>query len=95
MGCRKHKDWLKDHSIKFNLDYDDRSSSETDGTPHPNVPGNSSPPPGVKLGFRKGMVIASLNVNSLSAHKDEVDTLLKDQGIHILALNETKVDDLS
>ena len=47
----------------------------------------------MKLGFRKGMVIASLNVNSLPAHKDEVETLLKDQGIHILALNETKVDD--
>ena len=39
------------------------------------------------------MVIASLNVNSLPAHKDEVETLLKDQGIHILALNETKIDD--
>ena len=47
----------------------------------------------MKLGFRKGMVIASLNVNSLPAHKDEVETLLKDQGIHILALNETKVHD--
>ena len=32
-------------------------------------------------------------LNSLPAHKDEVETLLKDQGIHILALNETKVDD--
>ena len=39
------------------------------------------------------MVIASLNVNSLPAHKDEVEILLKDQGIHILALNETKIDD--
>ena len=47
----------------------------------------------MKLGFRKGMVIASLNVNSLPAHKDEVETLLKDQGIHVLALNETKADD--
>ena len=65
-----------------NIQYDDRSSFETDGTPHPNISGNSSPPPGVKLGFRKGMFIASLNVNSLPAHKDEVETLLKDQGIH-------------
>ena len=47
----------------------------------------------MKLGFFKGMVIASLNVNSLPVHKDEVETLLKDQGIHILALNETKIDD--
>ena len=47
----------------------------------------------MKLGFRKGIVIASLNINSLPAHKDEVETLFKDQGIHILALNETKIDD--
>ena len=83
----------KPSDVNANLDYDDRSSFEIDGTPHHNVSGNSCPPPSVKLGFRKGMVIASLNVNSLPAHKDEVETLLKDQGIHILALNETKIDD--
>ena len=38
----------------------------------------------LKLGFRKGMVIASLNVNSLPVHKDEVEILFKDQGIFIL-----------
>ena len=47
----------------------------------------------MKLGFRKGMVIASLNINILPAHTDEVEILLKDQGIHILALHETKIDD--
>ena len=44
------------------------------------------------LGFRKGMVIASLNVNSLPLHKDEISAFIKDKGIHILALSETKLD---
>ncbi|MEN8446458.1 MAG: endonuclease/exonuclease/phosphatase family protein, partial [Cyanobacteria bacterium J06555_13] len=37
------------------------------------------------------MAIASLNVNGLRSHLDEVKLLLKDLGIHILALNETKL----
>ena len=53
----------------------------------------SPPPPlGTKLGFRKGMVIASLNINSLPAHIDEMKILLREQNIHILALNETNID---
>ena len=44
------------------------------------------------LGHRKGMAIASLNVNSLLLHIDEIRTLIKDLGIHILAINETKLD---
>ena len=44
------------------------------------------------LGFRKGMVIASLNVNSLPLHKDELSAFINDKGVHILALNETKLD---
>ena len=43
------------------------------------------------LGYSKGMAIASLNVNGLRSHLDEVKLLLKDLGIHILALNETKL----
>ena len=38
------------------------------------------------------MVIASLNVNSLLSHHDEIVSLIKEQGIHFLALNETKID---
>ena len=38
------------------------------------------------------MVIASLNVNSLLLHIDEIRLLVKELGIHILALNETKLD---
>ena len=44
------------------------------------------------LGHRKGMAIASLNVNSLLLHIDEIRMLVKELGIHILALNETKLD---
>ena len=43
------------------------------------------------LGFKKGMAIASLNINGLHIHQDEIRLLLNDQGIHILALNETKL----
>ena len=44
------------------------------------------------LAFRKGMVIASLNINSLVLHKDELASILLEKGIHIMALNETKLD---
>ena len=38
------------------------------------------------------MVVASLNVNSLMLHIDEIRLLIKELGIHILAINETKID---
>ena len=38
------------------------------------------------------MTIASLNVNSLLFHIEEIRTLVRDLGIHILAINETKLD---
>ena len=34
----------------------------------------------------------SLNINGLQSHLDEVQLLAIDLGIHILALNETKLD---
>ena len=37
-------------------------------------------------------MIASLNVNGLRSHLDEVQLLLNNLGIQILALNETKLD---
>ena len=40
------------------------------------------------------MAIASLNINGLRSHLDEIKLLLNDRGIHILALNETKLDAL-
>ena len=46
-----------------------------------------------ELGTRKGMVIASLSINSLLPHVDEIEYLLKSRGIDFLALNETKIDD--
>ena len=39
------------------------------------------------------MAIASLNVNGLRRHFDEIQNTLFNLGIHILALNETKLDD--
>ena len=56
---------------------------------------NSSESQGLRLGHKKGMVIASFIVNSLLLHIDEIRTLLKDLGIHILAINETKLDENS
>ena len=44
------------------------------------------------LGSSKGIVVASLNVNSLMLHIDEIRLLIKELGIHILAINETKID---
>ena len=39
------------------------------------------------------MPIASINVNSLLRHIDLIRLLINDLGIHILAVNETKIDD--
>ena len=44
------------------------------------------------LGFKKGIAIASLNINSLRSHFDEVNLMIQRLGIYILALNETKLD---
>ena len=44
------------------------------------------------IGYKKGMAIASQNVNGLRSHLDEVRLLTNNLGIHILALNETKLD---
>ena len=45
-----------------------------------------------QLGFKKGMAIASLNINGLRSHLDEVQLLIRDLGIHIIVLNETKLN---
>ena len=37
-------------------------------------------------------MIASLNLYSLQLHLDEIKCLVNEQGIHILAVNETKLD---
>ena len=44
------------------------------------------------LGNRKGIVVASLNVNSLMLHIDEIRLLIKELGIYVFAINETKID---
>ena len=40
----------------------------------------------------KGLKIASLNVNGIRGHHDELKHLLANTGFHVLALNEAKVD---
>ena len=40
------------------------------------------------------MAIAYLNVNGLRSHLDEVQLLINNLGLHILALNEIKVNPL-
>ena len=67
-------------------------STVTEAVDSVDVPSRPSIPLRTKLGFRKGMVIASLNINSLPAHIDEIKILLQEQNIHILALNETKIN---
>ena len=44
------------------------------------------------LSSKKGLTIASLNINGLRGHFDELQLFLQSSGIHILALNETKLD---
>ena len=55
----------------------------------PPTPQNVSPK---TPSFAKGMVIASLNINSLLLHKDEVSSFINEKGIHVLALNKTRVE---
>ena len=40
----------------------------------------------------KSLKIASLNLNRIRGHHDELKHLLVNTGFHVLALNETKVD---
>ena len=42
--------------------------------------------------FKRGMSIASLNVNGIRSHIDEIKLLMGTLNVHILALNETKID---
>ena len=44
------------------------------------------------LGFTRGLTIVSLNVSSLRNHHDEIQLLLRDHDIHMIAINETKLD---
>ena len=44
------------------------------------------------LDIKKGILIASLNINGLRCHFEEIQLLLEDLGIHVMALNETKLD---
>ena len=43
------------------------------------------------IGLKRGISIASLNIDSLRYHFDEIQRLLKTSGIHVIALNENKL----
>ena len=45
-----------------------------------------------RIGSKKGLKVASLNVNGLRFHSDELELLMNNLDIDILALNETKLD---
>lgn len=42
--------------------------------------------------FSRGLVMASLNINSLLAHIDELRVFMSTSKIDILSINETKLD---
>ena len=44
------------------------------------------------IGKKSGLLICSLNAPSLLKHKDEIEVLLNENRIDILAVNETKLD---
>ena len=44
------------------------------------------------LDIKKRMLIASLNINGLRCHIEEIQLLLEDLGVHVMAVNETKLD---
>ena len=44
-----------------------------------------------KLGFGKGMSLAFLNIRGLQKHIDELRSFVSETGIHIMAINETKL----
>ena len=58
----------------------------------PTIAPAGGPPRATGLGSSKGMAVASLNINSLMLHFDEIRLLIKNFGIHIPAINETKID---
>ena len=45
-----------------------------------------------KIPFQRGMVMASLNINSLLAHIDELRIFINSTKVDILCINETKLD---
>ena len=46
-----------------------------------------------KLGFKRGLLICSLNAPSLTKHKDEIEVLVRDNKIDIFIINETTLDE--
>ena len=60
---------------------------------HNQLRGQSGTKNDSQLGFRKGMAIATLNIYRLTTRIDEVRLVMEEKNIHILAINETKLDE--
>ena len=73
-------------------DHDDDSGNGINDKQHDDHSGSLPHLVRRPLGFKKGLSIASLNINGLRTHLDEVKELIQNLGIHILALIETKLD---
>ena len=61
---------------------------------HNQLKGQSGTKNDSQLGFRKGMAMATLNINRLTTHIDELRLVMEEKNIHILAINETRLDSL-
>ena len=71
----------------------DRNCARGCDTPTPPVGTGLQPVPSQVNRNEKGIAIASINVNGLVKHIDEIKLLLIEKNIHILAINETKLDE--
>ena len=78
--------------ITDDLNFGEVACGSSPETIIPNIEGIASSRFHQHLGFKKGMAIASLNINGLRSHLDEVQLLMKELGIRIFALNKTKLD---
>ena len=86
------KHWFSNSFI--NAEFSDFSADFSDDnectlrpsfSPNPILPHNLT-------STKRSLKLASLNVNELSAHIDELRVLLHDQSIDVLAIQETKLD---
>ena len=55
-------------------------------------PGGQERPWPAAYELKKGKKLASLNVNGLRSHLDEIELLIRSLDIHVLTLDETKLD---
>ena len=77
---------ITNHSSDLNVHHFDKSHREL-----ASLPGERSGMGYQHIELKKGMKIASMNVNGLRSHLDEIKLLIRSLHIHILALNVTNI----